>query len=288
MVNIGKKHDVCENVNYTIGISCGGPAPWGNRLFRLFHIAIHSNKPIYLGYYNRKTGETGMALKSNSQVACGYYPKKSAQLGVGDFHYKIDNFVPIPATEGAKLYKIVFSELETPFIKLLLGSDGKIKVEKDHFAHPKDLQQIVFGNQPKYTGKGTCRAIKTSETKRGSVETIQKGEDKDVCRYLQDEPRFNSVIALHEYILKRFIYYWDTTAQEWRFMSGAKTDDDVKMEEGGRRTRKRRGGRKIGLWGNRIKKYMKKLKRRRRRKRTKKRRKHTKKKRRRRRRRTRR
>jgi len=83
----------CNDFNFAFRIECqtdaGNVNDKATHTIRLFHIAIHPEKPKYF-----QIEKADQAI-TRSMFTCGFFPKKEGDLESesGSFHYKIDNYV---------------------------------------------------------------------------------------------------------------------------------------------------------------------------------------------------
>ena len=77
----------CDDIVWSFCIEYMNASKTSTRCFRLFHIAMHSRRPIYVMGSTRST------------FTCAFTPIKTEILDVGPFHYKIDN-VELPMKDS--------------------------------------------------------------------------------------------------------------------------------------------------------------------------------------------
>ncbi len=85
----------CNDFNFAFRIECqsdtGAISDKSSHTFRLFHIAVHPEKPKYFQI------EKPDHVITRSMFTCGFFPKNhedtESECGSGSFHYKIDNYV---------------------------------------------------------------------------------------------------------------------------------------------------------------------------------------------------
>ena len=209
--DISGKNEKCNDINFSFGIECqryppdppvtkgrsssksavSGPAVTGSAAavpldLRLFHIAIHSEKP-------KCYEPSGSGRVTRSMYACGYFENKGVQAddaaaapqGSGPFHYKIDNYDILE--KGAKLSKnqceSKIQEEQCPFkrfvpeVNLFGRATGKFEVFHEANVHFEKL----FDQK--------CKA--------------------NTDRFKNDHNLQTNFARLHSYIYKRFVTFWN-------------------------------------------------------------------------------
>lgn len=137
---VSKTKKKCNDNNYSFSIECqkdnepnSEAIPKTSRSaakpaqgIRLFHIAVHSEKPKY---FNIDNG----GVVTRSMHTCGYFPKTagsttSSDTGSGAFHYKIDNYGLLDPSKSinGKNCETKIDDTLCPFKKLVpLGTTGR-------------------------------------------------------------------------------------------------------------------------------------------------------------------
>jgi len=118
-------------------------------MVRLFHIAIHSEKPIYF-----QIEKPGQAI-TRSMFACGFFekdPKTDSGIDSGSFHYKIDNYI-FPTKINSGNCKNKLKETECPFKKFEPDSEipGSFKtVSNDIFQNLNFSKEFNSNDQQNF------------------------------------------------------------------------------------------------------------------------------------------
>lgn len=141
---VSKTNKKCNDNNYSFGIECqkdneptSEAIPKTSRSavkpaqgIRLFHIAVHSEKPKYFDIDNG-------GVVTRSMHTCGYFPKtagSTSDTGSGAFHYKIDNYGLLDPSKSinGKNCETKIDENNCPFKKLVpLGTTGRFMENRD-------------------------------------------------------------------------------------------------------------------------------------------------------------
>ena len=174
--------------------------------FRLFHIALHSEFPVY------KIG------KLRSKDACAAFVKKSGEtaVGSGTFHYKIDNLPRINLIFGKDKNRT--SEANAPYKEIefeLVDGVPKIKMDESPFIYP---DASILSADASAAGAGAGAGAGAAGAVAGaSLINSKKAE----------------IEALHMYIFNKF-------AEHWNSYDKLATN----YKKGGRRTRRYRAARR--------------------------------------------
>jgi hypothetical protein len=177
----------CNDINYSFSIECQFdntvPPPstassvsksttQPTQGFRLFHIAVHSEKPKYFSIDN------GGGPITRSMYTCGYFPKPtststpSSGTESGAFHYKIDNYG-------------------------LLESQKKIN--RTSCDTKLDENKCPF---KKFVPSGTTGRF--MHRKSESFENLNFQSNFDINRQI-------NFIKLHSFIYEEFVKFWNNT-----------------------------------------------------------------------------
>jgi hypothetical protein len=148
---VNEQNRKCNDINFSFHIECQTDAGAVNdkttHTIRIFHIAIHSEKPKYF-----ELNKPGQAI-TRSMYTCGFFPKSATDSGIdfGSFHYKIDNYA-LPKKINSSNCKSKIEEMKCPFKKMEPDNEtpGKLKnVENEIFQNlsfPVEFDSVMQEN----------------------------------------------------------------------------------------------------------------------------------------------